>query len=575
MNGQRIRGALALCAFAFLWLATARRAAGAAGDAAFDRLVDAYYAGFSAAHPSSATALGIHDHDRLLDDLSAAAVQREIARLKQWDGKFAAVDVTQLDPTRVADQVFVRTSIASSLVDLEDVRSWQRRPDLYTGVASQGVYVIIKRDFAPAAERLRSVVARERAVPGLFAEGKRNLHDVPKVWVDIALDQMEGTVGFFQNDVPLAFAAVTNKDAQAEKELKESTALVVSALRDYEAFLRKLGQKATGSFALGEPLFRKKLLADEMIDTPIEALLTRGEAELHRLQTEFKRTAARISPGTPPAEVQLALQKDHGTPDQLISETQSRLQGLRRFLVEKGIVTLPSEVMPKVTETPPFMRATTMASMDTPGAYEKHATEAYYNVTLPEKAWSAAQTEDFMRGAFNRPLIDVVSIHEAFPGHYVQFLWLPQIASKVRKFEAVSSNAEGWAHYCEQMILDEGYGKGDPKLRLAQLQDALLRAARYVVGIRMHTRGMTLEEAVAFFQKEGYQTKAVAEMETRRGTLDPTYLYYTAGKLEILKLREEYRAKLGPAFTLRKFHDALLKEGALPLPLVRKALLSN
>jgi uncharacterized protein (DUF885 family) len=231
--------------------------------------------------------------------------------------------------------------------------------------------------------------------------------------------------------------------------------------------------------------------------------------------------------------------------------------------------------MPKVAETPPFMRATTMASMETPGAYETHATEAYYNVTLPEKGWSAAQTEDFMRGAFNRPLIDVVSIHEAFPGHYVQFLWMPRIDSKVRKFEAVSSNAEGWAHYCEQMLLDEGYGEGDPRLRLAQLQDALLRAARYVVGIRMHTRGMTFDEGVAFFQKEGYQTQKVAEMETKRGTMDPTYLYYTAGKLEILKLRDEYKAKLGPAFTLRKFHDALLKEGALPLPLVRKALLGS
>jgi uncharacterized protein (DUF885 family) len=229
--------------------------------------------------------------------------------------------------------------------------------------------------------------------------------------------------------------------------------------------------------------------------------------------------------------------------------------------------------MPRVQETPPFMRATTFASMETPGPFETKSTDAFYNVTLPEKSWPAAQIEDFLRGAFNRPLIDVVSIHEAFPGHYVQFLWLPQVKSKARKYEGANSNIEGWAHYCEQMLLDEGYGGGEPRLRLAQLQDALLRAARYVVGIRMHARGMTLDEAITFFEKEGYQSRKVAEMEVRRGTEDPTYLYYTLGKLEILKLRDEYRKKLGAAFTLAGFHDALLAQGAAHLPLVRRALL--
>src|SRR5581483_3425972 len=221
------------------------------------------------------------------------------------------------------------------------------------------------------------------------------------------------------------------------------------------------------------------------------------------------------------------------------------------------------------------MRATTLASMETPGAFETRATEAYYNVTLPEKSWSAEQIENYLGGAFSRPTIDVTSIHEAFPGHYVQYLWIPRLSSKVRKVEGVSTNVEGWAHYCEQMMLDEGYGAGDAKLRLAQLQDALLRAARFVVGIRMHTRGMTFEQGVEFFQREGFQEHKVAEMETRRGTEDPTYLYYTLGKLEILRLRDDYRRKLGAAYSLRKFHDAFLGEGAIPLPLMRRALLAE
>ncbi len=212
--------------------------------------------------------------------------------------------------------------------------------------------------------------------------------------------------------------------------------------------------------------------------------------------------------------------------------------------------------------------------METPGPFEKRATEAYYNVTLPQKGWAPEKIEQLME-TLNRSLMQVVSIHEAFPGHYVQFLWLPRVQSKVRKFESANSNAEGWAHYCEQMMLDEGYGGGDPRLRLAQLQDALLRAARYVVGIRLHARNMTVAQAVDFFQREGYQSKEVAEMETKRGTEDPTYLYYTFGKLEILKLREQYRRKLGAGFSMRKFHDAFLAEGAAPIPLVRRALLER
>ena len=207
--------------------------------------------------------------------------------------------------------------------------------------------------------------------------------------------------------------------------------------------------------------------------------------------------------------------------------------------------------MPIVQESPPFMRAFTLASMDTPGPYESKATEAYYNVTLPDPKWTPAEVESYMRGGFSRTIIEMVSIHEAFPGHYVQFLWMPQMRSKTRKLYACSSNAEGWAHYSEQMMIDEGVAGNDPKQRLAQLQEALLRAARYVVGIRMHTRGMKLEQAIDFFQKEGLQSKKVAEMEAKRGTEDPTYLYYTYGKLRdpeaARRLQEEARRRLQPA----------------------------
>jgi uncharacterized protein (DUF885 family) len=555
-------------------LVVAAAGAARADNARFDALVDQYYDTLPAARPTAATALGLHDHDADLEDYSEAGVAREVARLTSWRARFAGVAAATLDRARAADRRLILGAIDAQLLELEEVQGWRHRPDFYSSLASSAVYVIVKRSFAPLDARLKLVAARERKIPALLEAAQRNLRDVPRACVDIALDELPGIIDFLRSDVQKAFSTV--KDARLLAELRASTEQAANALSAYQQFLKtKLLAKATAPFAIGDKLFAKKLAADEMIETPLPELERVGEAELHRLQREFAATAQKIDPKKPAAEVQLAIQKDHPTPETLIAETQARLAGLRRFLVEHQIVTVPSEVMPEVQETPPFMRAFTFASMDSPGPFETRATEALYNVTLPERAWTPAQVEDFLRGAFNRPLIDVVSIHEAFPGHYVQFLWIPRLASKARKIETAASNVEGWAHYTEQMMLDEGYGAGDPKLRLAQLQDALLRAARFVVGIRLHTRGMSIDQAVDFFQHEGYQSRKVAEMEARRGVEDPTYLYYTLGKLEILKLRDEYKKKLGAAFTLRKFHDALLAEGGMPLPLLRQALLDR
>jgi len=247
---------------------------------------------------------------------------------------------------------------------------------------------------------------------------------------------------------------------------------------------------------------------------------------------------------------------------------------LRQFLEARKIITIPSRVFPILEETPPFMRATTTASMDTPGPYETQATEAMFNVTLPQPNWSPQHVEEWMQ-AFNRGTILSTAIHEAYPGHYTQFLWVNRLTSKVRKLLYCDTNAEGWAHYTEQMMLDEGFGDGDPKLRMGQLQDALLRDARFIVGIEMHTGNMSLDQGREFFVREGYQLPAVADLEAKRGTTDPTYLVYTLGKLQILKLREDYQKKLGARYTLQDFHDRFMEQGGVPLGIVRKALLGD
>ena len=195
-------------------------------------------------------------------------------------------------------------------------------------------------------------------------------------------------------------------------------------------------------------------------------------------------------------------------------------------------------------------------------------------MTTADPKWPAKRTEEWMKG-FNNSMIPGTTIHEVYPGHFVQFLWINNNPSKVRKLIACGSNAEGWAHYTEQMMLDEGYGNGDPRLRMGQLEDALLRDARFIVGIEMHTRHMTLDQAKQFFIEEGYQTQAVAELETKRGTSDPTYLVYTLGKLQILKLRADYEKMRGKDFSLLEFHDKFMAQGGVPLKIIRKAMLGN
>jgi hypothetical protein len=397
------------------------------------------------------------------------------------------------------------------------------------------------------------------------------------------LQQIPGIVSFFQKDVPEAFKDV--KDQKLVDEFHATNQKVIDSFNQYKEWIEKdLKPQAHGDFRIGADNFSKKLLDDEDVDIPLPRLLEIGMANLRKNQEEFKTISAKIDPSKTPQQILEELEKDHPAPDKLLQTFRDTLGGLRDFLEQKHIVGMPSQVLPIVEETPPFERALTFASMDTPGPFEKVAKEAFFNVTLPEPDWKPEQVEEHM-AEFNRGTIISTAVHEVYPGHYTQFLWVPSAPSKVRKLLGCSSNAEGWAHYSEQMMLDEGYGRTQGteedhdtaflKLRLGQLQDALLRNARFIVGIQMHTGKMTMDQGIDFFVKEGYQTRANGTVETKRGTSDPTYLYYTLGKLEILKLREDYKKKMGDKFTLEQFHTEFLKQGFPPIKLIRRLMIGD
>jgi uncharacterized protein (DUF885 family) len=540
---------------------------------AWNQLVDTFFADFFHLNPTQGTSAGFHQYDSDLEDYSHDGIQKQIALAKKYLQKVDAFDVKSLSPEERQDYHLLTNNLKSSLLELEDIRSWEKNPDRYSSGLTQSAFVIMSRKFAPPEERLRSLINREKRMPAYLAAGKVNLKNPPRIYTEVAIQQLPGITGFFQKDVPEAFTDV--KDHKLLSEFKASNASVIAALQDYEKFLKNtVLAQSQGDFRIGTENYRKKLLYDEMVNVPIDRLLQIGYDDLHRNQAEFKRVAAQVDSKKSAEEVRGELEADHPQPDQLLQSFKDDLAGIRQFIVDKHIATIPSPVPPIVQETPPFARALTFASMDTPGPYEKVAKEAFFNVTLPEHDWSKERTESFM-GQFNRSTMISVAVHEVYPGHYVQFLWVPAAPSKIRKLIGAGSNAEGWAHYTEQMMLDEGYGNGDLKLRLGQIQDALLRDARYIVGISMHTGKMSFDEAIQFFQKEGYQPKSVAEVETKRGTSDPTYLVYTLGKLQIMKLREDYKKKTGTAFSLQEFHDEFLRQGYPPVKIVRETLLGD
>jgi uncharacterized protein (DUF885 family) len=524
-------------------------------------------------HPTQATDLGIHKFDDQLDDYSRQAVMSDIAAKRKFRQRMASIDSNALSASNQLDHEQLLRAIDSQLLSLEQVQSWAKDPDIYSSGLTRAAYIMIKRQFASPDERLRRLIAREKAMPAALAEARNNLDTPPRIYTEVAIEQIDGNRDFFETAVATAFPTVT--DRVLLTEFKQANDSVIAALNDYKKWLKEdLLKRSSGSFAIGEAVYRAKLAADEMIDVPVDGLLAIAERDLRRNQTAFAETARRIDPKRSAAEVLKSLESDHPPAGKLLAITQAELDALARFMTEKHIVTIPEAAPARVQETPPFLRATTTASMDIPGPFETVATEAFYNMTLPDPKLRPAQVEEFM-AQWYYPAISNVSVHEVWPGHYLQFLYAKSFPSDIRKVFGAASNSEGWAHYCEQMVIDEGFHTDDPRYRLAQIQDALLRDARFIVGIRLHTRGMTVAEAQDFFIKEAYQSRPVAVSESKRGTSDPTFGYYTMGKLMILKLRDDYKAKQGQQYSLQQFHDTFIGLGPLPLPLVRKAMLGE
>jgi uncharacterized protein (DUF885 family) len=539
----------------------------------FAPFADRYFSALYAFAPSQGTSAGFHQYDARFEDRSAAAYQARADTLHRLQARLDSLQHGTLSADDRIDAAMIDGAIRSELLEIETLQTWRHNPMSYVAQPGQSVDGLMKRDFAPAVDRLRSITARLRRIPAALADMRANVENPPREFTDLAIRLADGSVGFFHDAVAAWARTAAGSDSAAWREFSAANDSTAAAMAAAARWLKRdLLPRSKGSYAIGAKAFAEKLRDDEMVDIPLDSLLAIGEANLRKDHEALIAVARQIDSSRTPAQVIASLSDDHPTAGNLIAFVRGSVESARQFLIDRKIVTIPSEVRPSVQETPPYARDGGFASMDTPGAYETKATEAFYYVTPPERNWSARHVEEHLR-LFNRAVTMLITVHEVFPGHFLQFVYAKQFPTKTRKLLAAASNSEGWAHYSEQMMVEEGFGGGDPKVHLAQLAEALVRDCRYVVGIKLHVQEMSVEDGAKCFTEQGFQEPANAYEEARRGAYNPTYLYYTLGKLQIYKLRDDYRRAKGAGYTLQGFHDAFVKQGGLPLKLMRQVLL--
>lgn len=540
----------------------------------FPHFVDDYLNYLYEAHPTHATMDGVHLHDDLLEDYRRSAVDTHLSALAGFARRLDAIPLDLLPDTEKVEHAIVSSNIRARQFEFEQVRSWERNPHFYAETLASSLAAQAIFDYAPETERGRRVLSKLRQTPRLIEAARENIKEPPAIFVKVGLETFRGVMSFINNDLPKAFSTVD--DLHLLADLADASAEAVQAIGQYVEYLEnEVRPRAKASFRLGRENFEQKLRLDEGFALPVERLLTIAERELHATQEEFRTLAGRLNGGDPIESWRKAKQQSHPQPGQLLATAREQLDELRTFLERNSVVSMPDTLSIEVKPTPEFFRWS-FASMWTPGPFEPRATRAVYYLTDADPNWPRERQLEHLRD-FNIPTLWNISIHEVFPGHYLHYQHLRRVESKVRRSTLfmTTSYVEGWAHYCEQMMIEAGFGRRDYTLKLGQLAEALVRLARFVVGIRLHTDDWSVEQGVRFFRDAAFLEEASARREAERGTFDPTYLVYTAGKLALLKLRQDWQEQQGGKASLRAFHDALLSKGAAPFWALRQLMLEE
>jgi uncharacterized protein (DUF885 family) len=524
-------------------------------------------------HPTYATLDGVHAHDDLLEDLSRPAVDAEAHALAGYLRRLDEIQPDALTPLERLEHRMLASHLRGRMLELEEVRTWEKNPQFYADLIASSLAGQALFDHAPASERARRVLSKLRQTPRLVQAARDNIKDPPGIFVKVGIETMRGALSFIENELPRAFASVD--DLHLLGDLADAQAEASEAVGAYAAFLEtEVAPRARSSFRLGRERFEQKLRLEEGLAMPADRLLAIAQRELRETQEVFKRVAGRMNGGDP-LDVWARTKAGHPKPGELVNVGREQLDELRTYLERQALITVPEGEPITVAPTPDFYRWS-FASMWTPGPFETKPTRAYYYLTDVDPAWPEERQLEYLRD-YNYPTLWSISIHEVYPGHFLHYQHLRRVESKTRKsiLFAPASFVEGWAHYCEQMMVEAGFGRRDYGVQLGQLAEALIRLVRVIVSIRLHAEDLSVEQGVRLFREEAYMEESSARREAERGTFDPTYLVYTVGKQMLLKLREDVKRQQGKAFSLRAFHDTLLGNGTAPFWLHRALMLGD
>ena len=523
-------------------------------------------------YPTAGSRIGRHEYDGQLPDLSPSQNKRREEELRRGLSELRALGAIGLGETGRLSYRIMELFLRRELFIFNDLKPLENNPMRHTGYLNVSGY--IRRDYAPLEDRIRSATSAMKQAPDFLEVLDQALSDrISSHVVDMSVESYSGMARFYRVDLADAATGVTDPEIVTEFNQARETAAV--ALDSFVERLKSRGASGPDGFAIGTKLYSGMLATGEGLDAPLSRIAAIGQANLEDNLARIKELAQSIAPGRSVSEIVEEIGRNHPQAQQLIPETRGMLEDIRQSLIDLDVITVPSEDRCQVIETPTYMRYA-FAAMDSAGALETRATESFYYVTPVEDDWTDKQAEEWLSN-FNYDTLKIISVHEVYPGHFVHHLHnrYGRELPLVNRVATAYSFTEGWAHYTEQMILEAGYGEGQPKLLLTQLLEALVRNCRYMCSLRMHTEKMTLDEATKFFMENAYMAELPARREALRGTFDPGYLNYTLGKLMILKLREDYQREQGGAYNLKEFHDRLLSFGGPALPLLRPALLMN
>lgn len=533
---------------------------------AWDRFVDSFLEGYFERNPTFSQWAGRHEHDGRLPDWSPEGIAERSAWLEEERERALAFDPDCLDERRRVERAALAAQIDSDLFWVEGGWPW-RNPIYYAGPMDPALY--LTREYAPLEQRMRAYVEYAKAIPETAAQVRANLADprrpMPRTFAELGEMSFRGLAGYFESDVPPVFAAVEDPDLQAS--FREANAAAAVAARELGAWFHdQIASAPEEGFALGADLFLRMLRETERVDSSLADLEAAGRRELERNLSALREACAEWAPGVSVEECLARVQAEK-PPEGPVGAARRQLAGLRRFVEETELVSIPGDEQAQVEESPPYQRWNS-AYIDIPGPYDKHLPAIYY-ISPPDPKWSPEERAAYVAGEAD---LLFITAHEVWPGHFLQFLHSNRAESRVGQLFVGYGFAEGWAHYSEELIWEAGFGAGDPKTRIGQLQNALLRNVRYLVALGLHTAGMTLAEAERMFREQGFQDAANARQQAARGTFDPAFLNYTLGKLMVRRLREDWTSSRGGRAAWREFHDRFLSYGGPPIPLVREAM---